>query len=343
MTRRKILFFKLGAIGDVLMTTPLVRQLRKNYPEARMDYLVGKSSSAVLRHNKNIDKVMDFDESTFLKLRIRDYLKLVKDIRKGHYDMIFVLDKHWIFNLASLLAWVKKRIGFRRGIEGIFLTKNISRSMARHEIFYYLDLAKLTGLEPDYSDTGMDFIIAEKDRKTASALLKKKKLDAFIAVANSGGNNPADKNPVRKMPDSLFADILRKITRKNKVAFIGTKDERGYYERFLLNKNCHNLAGLTSLAEAAAIMKKAKLVVTTDSGPIHLAAAVNKRIISIFGPTNPARKAPLHKESTALWKDQEVYDEQYEIDGTIPKGRFFTALKADDIAKLIKEKYKIDV
>jgi len=68
---QKILLFKIGAIGDVLMTTPLVRQLRKNFPEAKIDYLIGKSSSKILEGNKNIDEIIPFKETIFTEKKTK--------------------------------------------------------------------------------------------------------------------------------------------------------------------------------------------------------------------------------------------------------------------------------
>ena len=136
----KILLFKIGAIGDTLMTTPLIRQLRNNFPDAQIDYLIGEHSYGVLDANKYLDNIIKFDEKIFFEKYFIKWMKLIFKIRKESYDVIFVLDKHWIFNLVSFLFRIKKRIGFDRFGEGKFLTYKVPYFGRKHEIFYYLDL-----------------------------------------------------------------------------------------------------------------------------------------------------------------------------------------------------------
>ena len=71
--------------------------------------------------------------------------------------------------------------------------------------------------------------------------------------------------------------------------------------------------------KSAALIKKCSAIVCSDSGPMHIASAINNKIVSLFGPTNPERKAPLHEKSIAIWHDQDIYEENYELYGKLPK------------------------
>lgn len=125
---QSILFFKIGAIGDTLMTTPLVRQVKKT--GARVGYFVGKRSAVVLQGNTSIDQVFTFDESIFEKKTLMNIFRMVKFLRTlralrnhYHYKTIVVLDRHRIFGLFAKLAGFKKRVGLDRlGKDGKFLT-----------------------------------------------------------------------------------------------------------------------------------------------------------------------------------------------------------------------------
>ncbi|MCD6590165.1 glycosyltransferase family 9 protein, partial [Candidatus Woesearchaeota archaeon] len=117
----KILLFKIGAIGDVLMTTPFVRELRKKYRGAEIHYWVGRKSADILKNNPYVDKVIAIDEDIFFKKKLFRYLQLARKIKRHNYNLAFVLDKHWIFQLLVKLAGIKKIVGFIRDKPSRFL------------------------------------------------------------------------------------------------------------------------------------------------------------------------------------------------------------------------------
>jgi len=335
MTIKKILFFKLGALGDVLMSTPLIRQVRKNYPDAEIDFLVGKSAVQSINGNIYLNKILTFNHKIFIKKKIPELIGLIKKIRKQKYDLIFVLDKHWAFNLTAYLFGIKTRIGFNRGKEGIFLTKKIKYGKLRHEINYYLDLGKIVNLNIDYKDNKIDIFPNLKEIKYSKKLIKKYKLKDFYILINGGGNNPAVNEQIRKIPENIFIELVKKISKTNQIIFLASPNEKEYYNLFIFNKNCINLAGKTNIKETYLLMKQAKIIITTDCGPMHMASAATNKIISIFGPTNPKRKAPLNKKVINIWQeeDKKNYQESYEIYGKLPNGRFFKTLKKEDEIK----------
>src|SRR4051812_6270759 len=110
----KILLWKIGALGDIVMTTPLVRQLRRALPGASIDYLTGEGCAAILAGNPHLDRVVRFDAALLYRAQAHRLLELLPLLRG--YDCIFTLDKHWIFALLARLAGTPRRIGFRRRI-----------------------------------------------------------------------------------------------------------------------------------------------------------------------------------------------------------------------------------
>ncbi len=329
----KVLLFKIGAIGDVLMTTPLIRQLRKEFPFAQIDYLVGKMASKALEGNKNIDRLIVFDQNIFLKKKIIDYFKLIKSIRKEKYDVVFVLDKHLIFNLTAFLFGIPERIGFDRGREGVFLTRKVKYGKLRHERLYYLDLAHAFGLKVDYSDTDLDIFIPESDKKFADEFFKKHNLSDVICVIPGGAKNPAvGVDDIRRWPLDNFVSLVKQI--KKPVILCGGVDDskiNDYVVKKSGKKNIWNMAN-PSIKKSAALMAKCSKIVCNDSGPMHIASAVNKHIISLFGPSNPARKAPLNKEAVSIWHDDDIYEDDYEIYGKKPKNKeFMRRIKVEEV------------
>ena len=321
----KILLLKKGALGDVLLTTPLVRQLRKNFPDSQIDYWVGDISQTALQKNQHLDRSVGFDEKIFTQKNVFKFLRLVNRIKTQHYDVAFVLDKHWVYALAVFLARVPRRLGFLRDwLSCIFLTHQIDRRPIRHEILYYLDLLHLIG-NVDYKDTKIDFSISTNAKSRTNSLIKN-----FVVVVNSGGDNLSEQSQVRKLPDEKFRELLSKLSAVYKVALIGGENDTKYYQQFT-NSQIINFAGQLSLEESAALMQRATHIYTTDSGPMHLAASVNENITAFFGPTNPARKAPLVSNIKTVWDDQDIYEEAYELCGRVPKSIFFTRLDFEEV------------
>jgi ADP-heptose:LPS heptosyltransferase len=313
----KILLWKIGALGDVIMTTPLVRQLRRAQPGATIDYLTGHGCVSVLEGNPHIDRVRSFDASVLYGAQV-GRLRELRPLLRG-YDCIFTLDKHWIFALLARLARVPMRVGFRRRAhEGLLLTRTVRYGALRHEIDYYLDLADAAGLTVDRSDVAIEF--AGEDPFDLAL--------GTTVLINSGGANAFEASQVRRMPDALFADLVRACAQQGPVAFLGAASEARYYDRFA-SAGCLNLCGRTTIPQAASVLRQAERVITTDTGLMHLAAAVNGNVTAVFGPTHPARKCP--PGANWAWADDGQYDERYELFGRVPQDRYFGSLTVADI------------
>lgn len=313
----KVLLWKIGALGDVVMTTPLVRQLRRALPEARIDYLTGHRCTAILAGNPHLDAVYGFDDAILYRSRASRIPELLPLLRG--YDCVFTLDKHWIFALVARLAGVPLRIGFQRRLhEGLLHTRTVPYGALRHEIDCYLDLAAEGGWPVDREDVAlMAPTEAAFDTDSKAAVL-----------INSGGENANECSQVRRMPDALFGALVEACAARQPVVFVGADSEADYYQRFA-GAGRKNLCGHTNLAQAVAVLRCATRVITTDTGLMHLAAAVNPQVTAVFGPTHPLRKCP--PGTTWAWGDQALYDPRYEQFGTVPADRFFGSLTVADI------------
>src|SRR4030043_1301455 len=136
-----ILLFKIGALGDPLMTTPLARTPRGRFHDARIDYLTGRSFTRSLEGNPYLDSIVAFPEEIFFRRNLSGFAGLVRKIRRARYDGIFVLDRHWTFSLSAFLFGIGRRIGFdRMGREGVLLPDRGRFEAGRPEGHYYLDL-----------------------------------------------------------------------------------------------------------------------------------------------------------------------------------------------------------
>lgn len=314
----KVLLWKIGALGDVVMTTPLVRQLRRALPEASIDYLVGRSFRTVLEGNPHLDRVLTFDDGILFTARpggLPDILRLLRG-----YDMILVLDKHWIFTWLAWLARVPRRIGYRRrAIEGWPLTATVPFGPLRQDVQYYLDLLPAAGLPVDRDDTRLQLPPVQPYEVPGP----------YVVAINAGGNNPGETSDVRQLPRELFEGLVAHLARRSRVVFLGSASERAYYEPFAAAHGALNLCGTTSLPQSWSVLAGAEAVYTTDTGLMHMAGAVNDKVLGMFGPTHPLRKCP--PGARWVWRAEHMHDPRYELYGRVPRGCFFERMRLEDI------------
>jgi lipopolysaccharide heptosyltransferase II len=298
----KILLFKVGALGDILMTTPLIRQLRKAYPDAKIDYLVGKNSKVILENNKYIDEIITFEENIIFKKKLFSLFGLIKNIKRKKYDFVFVLDKHWIFNLISLLSCIKERIGFDRlGKEDCFLTKKVYYDQSKHDVLSYLDLLSKVA-KVNYKDTKLDYFILKTDLSFAKRYYKNEfQNKKVICIAPGGGVNIGQTLSLKRWPAERFIELMKLLKKSNiEVLLIGGASDYNVGSKILKEVSIKSQIGVT-LTKSAALLKYADAVLTNDSGPMHLAATQNDKLISVFGPTNPNVLFPLNGYKY-IWK-----------------------------------------
>lgn len=314
----KVLLWKIGALGDVVMTTPLVRQLRARLPDAQIDYLVGRSSRVIVDGNPHLDQVLEFDEHILFggqALRLGEILEKLRG-----YDIVYVLDKHWVFTLLAWLARVPRRIGFRRrAVEGWFLTQAVPYGEVAHEVDYYLRLLAASGLAMDASDRRLELPAA-----VAYPLPQ-----PYTVLVNSGGRNANEQSSVRQLPADLFRALAARVACEQQVVFVGSAPERAYYDALGV-PGAVNLCGSIALPQVWGVLQDAARVYTTDCGLMHMAGALNANVTGIFGPTHPRRKCP--PGARFVWRDEPRYEAAYELFGRLPRGRYFSELTVDALS-----------
>jgi len=332
---RKVLILRSGAFGDILMTTPLVRLLHDN--NYIVDYCVGDSFAVGLKGNTNVRKVIPFNyEKCYVKRNLIELIKLVFKIKKNNYDLIFVLDKHWGFGIIGAMS-CKFRIGFDRYGEGFANNLNVKYEQKKHDIKYYLDFARFLGLKYEEKDYQMDLKIPRQDIDMALTFCKGKNI---IGISPGGGKNKGQSLDFKIWDKENYLKLTKTIVKKHFLVLLGGPTDVEVCDFILNNLNdkekqkVHNLAGKLSIPQTTAIMKFCKAIVCNDSGPMHMAACVNKKVISIFGPTNPIVLAPLHKESKFIWKETKSCFDIYGNSEKCKKG-IINKVSVEDVSELL--------
>ncbi|MEK7263067.1 MAG: glycosyltransferase family 9 protein [Bacteroidota bacterium] len=281
----KILVCRLSSLGDVLLTTPALRLLRRKFPDAQIDFLVKEEFADVLRSNPHITHLLQFSANDIISvLQFRFFLQRKK------YDV--VIDLHnslrtrvLRFLLAPKVFVVKKNI-FKRMLLVIFKL-NLYSSIVSVPEKYINTLASL-GITND--NGGLDLFY---DESVLSAF-NKKKTDWRIAQTEfTILFSPTAKHATKMWLPEYFIALGKKLAKEHhaKIYIVGAPNEKEYCERIAveINNSCAdaaiNTAGKISLLETAALMEQCSAVVTNDSAMLHFASALKKNVVAVFGST----------------------------------------------------------
>lgn len=302
---RKILFVKLFAIGDCLNATPALRALKNSLPDTDVDVLTGKWSAPVFRNNPHINRTIEVDDTVLRKPDPLKLMRVVSQIRRRKYDAALLLHRDPRLGLLLMSMGIPIRIGPDIEGDGNWLTHPVEESGVQHEIEIFNSLLDPLGIQS--GDTRMEIFSSDEEIKTADRLWEESELgsdSAVIGIAPGGASNPGEVMPQRvwKHYAQLTADLLRQ---GKKIAYFGGKGDLNELNRLPSGDGTASFIGRASLAESAELMRKCRVVICHDSGPMHLAAASGVATVSIFAPTDPLRKAPIGGQHRYLMADKE--------------------------------------
>ncbi|OGS21273.1 MAG: lipopolysaccharide heptosyltransferase II [Elusimicrobia bacterium RIFOXYA2_FULL_39_19] len=310
--KNNILIFKLSSIGDILMATPSFSAIRKTNPDSKIVILTGLWSKEIIINNPNIDEIIAIDENIFWNKRIFQIIKLYFKLKSYNFQKVYQM--HWspFFNLFFKLLAIPERTGFNRNNKGFFLTKTVDYTEGKKNITTIQSYIKLADNEYlKYPDNPQIFLTQEETSWAKNFLAKHNiKPSCILGVAPGGGKNPKTFMPSKRWPIEYFTKLSQMIANKNDCFLIvfggdSDKDLSANITKHIANTNLINLTGQLSLKQTAALMAHCKLVISNDSGLLHLAIASGTKTVSIFGPTSPYDKFPKNDNNTFFFKAAE--------------------------------------
>jgi lipopolysaccharide heptosyltransferase I len=301
----------------VTHTLPALNALRKHYPDAHITWLVEEAAADIVKGHRALDRVlvsrrkywareMRGGFARFIKAW-REVWAFIRALRDTRYDLL--LDFQGLLK-SGVLVWLadaNRKIGFGRGMEHaecsyIFLNERIPPvAMDTHALTREMTLLKAIGVEAD--GITFDLPITDSDRAGIDALLTGHDVDRqhpLIAI------NPQATWPTKLWFNDKFSEVAdRLLERGCSVVFTGSPADRVEIDRIIagMNGKAANLAGETSLMSLAALYQGARVVVSTDTGPMHIAAAAGTPLVAIFGSTAPWRTGPWGEEHVVLRVD----------------------------------------
>lgn len=291
----RILIVNVNWIGDVLFSTPFIREVRRAYPQSFIAALVVPRCVPILKSNPRLNEIIIYDEQGEHR-GIRGKIKLAGLLRAKRFDTAFLLHRSFTRTLICWLAGIPQRIGYYTKKRNILLTKSILPSARpAHKVEQFLALAQAAGITPS-ENKDYEFIVADEDTEYIDSTLRENKLAAtdFLVVINPGGNWD-----LKRWPQERFARLADRLTAEYQAKIIITgaeKDVRLAENITAMMKSLPLiLCGRTTLGQLAALMAKVNLVIANDSGPMHLAVSQKTKVICLFGPTSPAVTGPYGK------------------------------------------------
>jgi lipopolysaccharide heptosyltransferase II len=267
-------------LGDVLASTACVDAIRRRYPLARIDYATDMYSQPALAGNPDISSVIP---------------PTVDTLRRGQYDVAVTLERSPAAGLLPWLARIPIRVGPNSLGRGFAHNVRVAVRPDRSEAEIALDCA--VALDISTEGARPKFCPSEADVAHANELLGTAAAAPLVAIAPGGGVNPGMRLVAKRWPAERFAALAAQLSAGYglRAVLLGGPDDEAPALSVMATavEEPLNLVGKTSFGETAAIIRRCKLFVGNDSGPLHLAAAVATPFVGIFGPSDPIRHRPL--------------------------------------------------
>jgi lipopolysaccharide heptosyltransferase II len=275
-TYRNILIIKPGAVGDLLQMTPVIRALRRTYPDAKITLMVGAESTATLfRNDPHLVRVMVHDRSR------TSLFTTWTDLRKERFDLVLN------FQRSNLRTWLL----ITAALPCRLLVYRKERQRSIHAVVNYLDTLAPLGIPA--TDLQLELFLDDASREFARDLFASRGLDERSVVAL----NPGATHTVNRWPAERFAELADLIAHSlpAKTLIIGGPDDTALAEDIIARSRSKplSIAGRTSLLQLGAVLERCSLLVSGDTGPLHMATAVGTRVIALFGAADPDRTGPV--------------------------------------------------
>ena len=311
----RILIIKLSAIGDVIHTLPFLEVLKGRYPETPIDWLIEEDAAQIIEGHKALDRVIVSRRKAWQRdlLRpgrqaasLREIVRFLRDLRSREYDLVIDVQGLLKSGLMTGLVRGRRKVGFSGGREGssLFLTERpFPVNYEQHALDRYLQGAGYLGCRAD-GWTG-EIPVRSRDRQAVDRLIREKGLEERRLIAV----NPVAKWKTKLWNSKKFSILAARMEREldGTVLFTGSLQDRPTIGKIIgaTETRALNLAGRTTLKELAHLFSRCDLLVTTDTGPMHLAAAMGCPVVAIFGPTSPLRTGPYGEGHRVVREDLE--------------------------------------
>lgn len=289
----RILIRSTNWIGDVVMSLPAIENIRLLFPESEITVLAKPWVIPLYEFHPSIDKLMIYRNHKSPVAYPVNIINHAKEIRKRGFHMAILLQNAFEAALLAFLGGVKIRVGYNTDGRGLLLTHPVKRRRhisELHHMDYYLEL--LRGMGWNTKDIYPRLHTGKDNRKRASEFLRNNHINGFILGIAPG----AAYGPTKRWPEEHFALISSMAVESwgAKVLIFGSEADTVIGKRIerMIRGPCINLCGKTSLGDAMALIERCQMMVSNDSGLMHVAYALGVPVVAIFGSTDPDLTGP---------------------------------------------------
>lgn len=282
---KTILIIQTAFIGDTILASHFARAVKEHFPHSRIHFFLRKGNESIIQGLPTVEKTWIWDKKGG---KTRNLFRLIKELRKIDFDMVFNLHRHFNSGLVTAMMKSPLKVGFRQNPLSFFYTHKINHLIPHktpqghywHEVQRNLQLLREVSPEVFIDDNAKKYrpelpLLASHHEKIKSL----EEGDYFVLA-------PASVWFTKAWSESKYALLTKELSQKGRVYFIGSPQDKDLCERIRANTpHTFNLCGELGLLESAALMQKAKRVFVNDSAPLHLASAVNARTTAIFCST----------------------------------------------------------
>jgi heptosyltransferase-2 len=303
---KSILVIRYRFIGDTILTVPFLRNLRRAYPEAHIDVLVGPKSGEVLEGCPYVNDLITYDTTRFHKYdsgngKTRSFFSYVRQLRKNKYDTVFVLKRSFSSAALAFLIGARRRVGYATESRDFLLTDAVPWRQEIHEVESLLSV--LTAVDIEVDDGHLEAFTTAKELAEVEAIeprLKDRDNTQLVLI------HAAAAHPDKLYPLESWAHLVKRLRQELNLepVFSGDSQDIELYKQLAALcglENPINLAGKLTLRQSMALYSRMQLAVCVDSGPAHLASAAGVPTVALFGPTDPVRWRPYGPEHVAVY------------------------------------------
>lgn len=298
---KRILVINIFGIGDVLFTTPLLRNIRTQWPDAFVGYICNRRAYPVLEHNPHINRVFVYERDEFRTVQDRSFwqvfrkgLVFFQEIRGERFDIVIDFSLNRFFSFLTFAAGIPKRMGFNFKNRSLFLTDKIDvdgfegRAVAE----YYLEPLRKLGVVVQPGP--LEVFPTAEDKSTADELFRSHQIaadDFVIGWVPGGGVSWGQDAVCRRWAPESHGALADKLIEKYavKIVLLGDPCEKELGLRMQREIRYHrvvDLTGCTSIGQYLALLSRCRLVFVNDGGPLHMAVAAGARTVSLIGPVD---------------------------------------------------------
>lgn len=304
---KRILLVRLDRIGDVLLSTPVIKAVRDAYPDAYIAMMVRPYAREIVEGNPNLNEVIVYDRDGDHRGLVGN-IRFTQELRGRKFDIAIALHPTTRTHAILRAAGIPERIGYDRKA-GFLLTKRIPHTKQygmKHEIDYALDMLRYIGIEPKSRELYMPVKSASEEK--VERILRDNGVtasDVLIAI------NPGASCASKRWSVENFAAVANGIAERfgAKVVVLSGSADKKHAERLasLMTRGAINLSGRTSVGDIASVLRRCRLFISNDSGPVHISCAIGTPVIAIFGRSDrglsPKRWGPSGKRDAVLHGD----------------------------------------